>query len=53
MQGCRTALDGGDDDDERDDARFRQNWCARVCVFFLAPERMMCISERASLVAQR
>ena len=33
MQGCRTALDGGDDDDERDDAHFRQNWvCMSMCV---------------------
>ena len=35
VQGCRTASDGGDVDDQRDDACFRQNWCARVsvCVF--------------------
>ena len=34
MQGRRTALDGGDDDDERDDAHIRQNWvCMSVCVF--------------------
>ena len=48
MQGCRTALDGGDDDDERDDAHIRQNWVCMsvcVCVFFLAPKMMMCISE--------